>query len=165
MGYETGDVGGSLRRWAESGGDHQVAAAVELVIRYRLADPVYPWIHRGVPGSRWVDDSVDFRTLATVARQTPGEDGLVMRLAADLGLGVEIPPAALGQVDDDRRAYLLAAIAQLPAGEWPPERQAPPAIPSDVILEVIARERRGLDRLLRDIDLDRLQDTETDGQT
>lgn len=158
MGKETGDVGGSLCRWAESGGDQQVAAAVELVIRYGLADHVYPWIRRGVPGSRWEDDSVDFRTLATVARQTPGEDGLVMRLAADLGLGIEIPPAALGQVDDDRRAYLLAAIAQLPSGEWPADRPAPPVVPSDVLIDVAIRERRGLDRLMQDLELDRLNE-------
>lgn len=95
-----------------------VAAAVELVIRSGLADDSYPWSRHGVPGSQWPEDAVDFHTLATVARQTPGEDGLVVRLAVGLGLGVEISPAVLGQVDDDRRAYLLAAIAR----EWPPDR-------------------------------------------
>lgn len=105
-------------------------------------------------GSRLEDTFVDFRTLGTVARQTPGEDGVVMRLAADLGLGVEIAPAVLGQVDDDRRAFLLAAIAQLPAGEGPATRAVPPAIPSDVLLEVAIGERRGLDRLIKDIALE-----------
>lgn len=121
------------------------------MIRFGLADDSYPWIRHGVPGSQWPVDAVDFHTLVTVARQTPGEDGLVMRLAAGLGLGGEISPAVLGQVDDDRRAlpprrYRTGARGGVAARP----RDCCNRFPQAALDDVTAGERRGLDRLLRD---------------
>lgn len=57
LGKKTGGVGGSLRHWAESRGDRGVAAAVELVICFGLADDSYTWIRHGIPGSQWPEDT------------------------------------------------------------------------------------------------------------
>lgn len=147
------DAGSSLRRWGSGSGDPQLQAAVELVIRYGLANPAYPWVKRGIPRSRWPEDWIDFRTLSSAAEQTPGQDGAVMRVAADFGRGFPVDPTVVAELDDDRRSLVLAAIVQRPMGEWPPPRAAAPRIPAEVIAQIIAKESRGLDRLLRDIQL------------
>lgn len=150
-GIDTGDRRDSLRRWAESTGDAQTQAVTELVIRYGLAHGSFPWIRAGVSGSRWPDDTIDFRPLARVAELTPGEDGLVMRIASEFGRGLEVSPSVLADLDDDRRPYVLSVFALRPMGEWPPDRDVAPQIPMEAIVEVIAAERPGLDRPLRDM--------------
>ena len=146
------DVATSLRHWTtQVQPNAHAAAAVELLIRYGLAEKHHPWIVRGVltEDGWWVGHRADFRKLAQVGDSTPGQDGVVMRIAAHLGSGIAVmlrgPNEAL---DPERKALVVAALTGLDPADWPPPRSDPPMIPDEVFEEERRQRRRTAARLI-----------------
>lgn len=146
------DVATSLRHWTtQVQPNAHAAAAVELLIRYGLAEKHHPWIVRGVltEDGWWVGYRADFAKLAEVGDATPGQDGVVMRIAANLGAGLAVMlRGSYAALDPERKALVVAALTGLDPSDWPPPRSAPPMIPDEVFEEDRRQRRRTAARII-----------------